>query len=114
MSTTSDNNHTVAQAEARMESQAESVEAAMKEAVERVEKSVTTAREALTDTFERGERLLKSARYAAEGYMDDAVYHVRHNPRSTLAIAVAVGAIAGGLITLMMPRRTQLADTRND
>jgi ElaB/YqjD/DUF883 family membrane-anchored ribosome-binding protein len=84
--------------------QEESIQEAMKKAAERVEKDFETVKEAVTDALVRGERLLKRGRNAAESYLEDADHQVRHNPRSAIAVAVAFGAIAGGLFVLLAPR----------
>jgi ElaB/YqjD/DUF883 family membrane-anchored ribosome-binding protein len=93
--------------------QEESIQEAMKKAAERVEKGFEAVKEAVSDTLVRGERLLRRGRNAAESYLEDADHQLRHNPRSAIAMAIAVGAIAGGLFVLLAPRG-KLSENSNE
>jgi ElaB/YqjD/DUF883 family membrane-anchored ribosome-binding protein len=82
----------------------------IREAIGHINKSFETAREDVSDTLKRGENLLKRARNATEGYVDDTTHEVRHRPLSAVALAFAGGAIAGGLLAIAWTRAKKLPE----
>lgn len=80
----------------------------IKDAVQRAQDGFNASKGAFTETLEEGKtsanRLVNSGLGVAEGYLDDATYQVRRNPRAAVAMAFGAGALAGALFGLLAPR----------
>jgi ElaB/YqjD/DUF883 family membrane-anchored ribosome-binding protein len=86
------------------------------ETLKRMEESFKASKAALTDTLEEGklsvEKLLSQGRDTAEGYVYDARHQIRHNPVSSVAFALGVGAVVGVLLGWLAPRAGQRSNFR--
>ncbi len=79
-------------------------------ATERLDRGVEAAKDTVTDTLQRAENMLKHARNSTEGYVEDAIHEVRHNPVSAMALAFAGGAISAGLLVLLWKRNNKFPE----
>jgi hypothetical protein len=70
-------------------------------AIGRFDKGIEAAKDTVTDTLKRGENMLKRARNSTEGYLEDAIHEVRHNPVSAVALAFAGGVFSAGILALV-------------
>ena len=67
----------------------------------------TEASQAVEEGVVAARRLAKRSRYAAEDLIDDAAHHIKHEPRRSVAVGLAIGFGLGALAVWLATRNAR-------